>query len=60
MRRWFFLQAIQLSMKKSDSVLWIVANNGQITSVSGQDASNSEEERKLSNARNAGISGSRF
>lgn len=43
-----FLQAIQLSMKKSDSVLWIVSNNGQITSVSGQDAANSEEERKLS------------
>ncbi len=43
-----FLEAIQLSMKKSESVLWIVSTNGKIISVSGQASASSEEERRLS------------
>ena len=43
-----FLETIQLSMKKSGSVLWIVAYNGEITSVNGQSETSTEEERRLS------------
>ena len=43
-----FLETIQFSMRKSGSVLWIVSGNGEITSVSGQEDSTTEEERRLS------------
>ena len=43
-----FFEAIQLSMQKSDSILWIVGKGGQITSVSGQEESSSSESRNLS------------
>jgi len=43
-----FLETIELSMKKSGSDLWIVQSNGQIISVSGNENSSSEEERRLS------------
>ncbi len=43
-----FMETIQLSMRKSDSVLWIVSGSGEIASVSGQDDEASDNERKLS------------
>ncbi len=43
-----FMETIQLSMRKSDSVLWIVNSSGGITSVSGQKDEASDSERKLS------------
>ena len=43
-----FMETIQLSMKKSDSVLWIVYPNGTIRTVSGQQETSESETRRLS------------